>query len=565
MMRNAWHITGGEGAAANSSNKRVLVTHSDGSQSVVTIENDLGLKANDIQGMMQRLRAQGVDVIAISTSGDTESGPEPPSGAGKKSIKRPGTAGNNRSSTSNNNNNNNNSNRLYKSELEAVSQSTEASPGIQMLINRIKQAMKQRGGNGFQGLQRRFRIMDDDNSGNLSLKEFKKALQEMNFDLSETDLRNLFSFFDRDRSGNIDFEEFVQGIRDPMNGKRVGFVMQAFRILDIDGNGEIDVTEIAKKYDASKHPEVIAKRKTTSQVLREFLDNFDVNSTNVKDGKVAKEEFINYYANLSASIDNDDYFELMMRNAWHLSGGVGAAANSSNMRVLVTNSKGQEQTITLENDLGVKRDDYPQIYARLRAQGVEDILAINGKIIQILNINGVEVISIKTGATVSSILNDQRQGKASQGPPPLQVLRAPPPAPAASRNGISNSGGNNSARNNPATNNAKAIYTTMQQRQQSAKVQAQLKIMGETLFNVIRTQLLAKGAEGIINLQRIFQDMDRDGNHSIDQEELQLALQQMNLIFSKEQINALFYYLDADESGGIDFQEMLQGLRVSLI
>eukprot|EP00952_Eustigmatos_sp_NYUAD-ZCMA_P001417 6311-Eustigmatos_ZCMA.PRE.1 len=34
MMRNAWHISGGQGAAANSSCIRVLVTHTDGAQEV---------------------------------------------------------------------------------------------------------------------------------------------------------------------------------------------------------------------------------------------------------------------------------------------------------------------------------------------------------------------------------------------------------------------------------------------------------------------------------------------------------------------------------------------------
>ena len=37
MMRNAWHISGGEGEAANSSNRRVLVIHSDGSEEVVEL------------------------------------------------------------------------------------------------------------------------------------------------------------------------------------------------------------------------------------------------------------------------------------------------------------------------------------------------------------------------------------------------------------------------------------------------------------------------------------------------------------------------------------------------
>ena len=89
------------------------------------------------------------------------------------------------------------------------------------------------------------------------------------------------------------------------------------------GDSNIDVAEIAGKYDASKHPDVLAGRKTPDQVLREFLDTFDVGGE--VDGKVTRQEFINYYANVSSSIDNDEYFELMIRNAWHISGGEGAA------------------------------------------------------------------------------------------------------------------------------------------------------------------------------------------------------------------------------------------------
>lgn len=51
-------------------------------------------------------------------------------------------------------------------------------------------------------------------------------------------------------------------------------------------------------------------KKKIIQVLREFLETFD---TAEKDGKVTPAEFIKYYSLISAAIDNDDYFELMMR------------------------------------------------------------------------------------------------------------------------------------------------------------------------------------------------------------------------------------------------------------
>jgi calcyphosin len=62
----------------------------------------------------------------------------------------------------------------------------------------------------------------------------------------------------------------------------------------------------------------MAGKRSAESVLREFLDTFD---TEEKDGKVTPKEFCKYYSSVSASIDDDDYFELMIRNAWHISGG----------------------------------------------------------------------------------------------------------------------------------------------------------------------------------------------------------------------------------------------------
>ena len=58
--------SGGEGWCANSTCRRVLVTHDDGSQTVEEIKNDLGITAEDKGAMKANLEAQGIDVANMS-------------------------------------------------------------------------------------------------------------------------------------------------------------------------------------------------------------------------------------------------------------------------------------------------------------------------------------------------------------------------------------------------------------------------------------------------------------------------------------------------------------------
>ena len=72
MIRNAWHISGGEGWSANTANKRVLVTGGDGRQRVVEVADDLGLRQGDREEAMRRLRGQGVDLTGVDMKGTYE-------------------------------------------------------------------------------------------------------------------------------------------------------------------------------------------------------------------------------------------------------------------------------------------------------------------------------------------------------------------------------------------------------------------------------------------------------------------------------------------------------------
>lgn len=134
----------------------------------------------------------------------------------------------------------------------------------------------------------------------------------------------MFQYFDRDSSGSIDYDEFVRGVRGPMNSFRQNIVKAAFKKLDKDGSGVIDMNDIKGVYNAKNHPEVKSGKKTEDDILGEFLETFEqhhaLNGGGIRDRSVTLEEFMEYYNNVSASIDNDEYFELMMINSWKLHG-----------------------------------------------------------------------------------------------------------------------------------------------------------------------------------------------------------------------------------------------------
>ena len=129
---------------------------------------------------------------------------------------------------------------------------------------------------------------------------------------------------DYDRSGLIEYDEFLRTIRGPMSAARKAIVMRAFNKMDADGSGMIDINDIRGVYTADKHPDVLAGKKTEQQILSEFLETFEtahsMRNSETPDHVVSKDEWVEYYNNVSASIDRDDYFALMMNNAWNLDG-----------------------------------------------------------------------------------------------------------------------------------------------------------------------------------------------------------------------------------------------------
>ena len=315
-------------------------------------------------------------------------------------------------------------------------------------VLKLRERLAARGGRGIIGLARQFKIMDDDNSKELDMQEFTKALRDYRVDLTNPDIQALFKYVDRNRSGAIDYDEFLRAVMGPMNNARKALVAKAFDKLDADGSGVLDITDVKKFYNAKGHPDVKSGKKTEDEVLGEFLETFEMHHNlggGRNDRSVTREEFDEYYNNISMSIDNDQYFELMMNNAWKLT-------------------------------------EAPAYTKNKAWRGEED------------------------------------------------SKRAP-----ASRQG---------GRPQPAENAAPAVPRG-----------------AEDIFDRFRSKLAARGARGIIGIQRQFKIMDDDNSHSLSLSEFKKGCKDFRVELSDQDMAKLFNAIDRDRSGVVDYDELIRAIR----
>jgi len=186
---------------------------------------------------------------------------------------------------------------------------------IEELMNDLRAQLFARGASGVKGLARNFRIADDNGNNKLDSEEFDEVLKYCGLFLSGPEHSALFKFFDINGDGNVSLDEFYTALQGQLNDRRRNIVTIAFNSLDRDGSGVLTVSDIKDVYDVSKHPKVVEQAISEEEALEQFLDGFDGAKGN-NDGRVTFDEFEAYYKDVGGSVPSDDYFVMMVENAW---------------------------------------------------------------------------------------------------------------------------------------------------------------------------------------------------------------------------------------------------------
>ena len=168
---------------------------------------------------------------------------------------------------------------------------------------------------GIRGIAHLFKKIDKNGNRQIDINEFYWGLKEFGVQLTEEEASGVLRIFDKDKNGHISFEEFLRALKGDLNNYRIGIIRKAYEKLDVNRDGQVRLDDIARLYDVSRHPDVLQGRREPKELYMDFMKQWD---TQVADGIITFEEFLDYFTDVSASIDSDEYFAGMMKNAWKL-------------------------------------------------------------------------------------------------------------------------------------------------------------------------------------------------------------------------------------------------------
>ncbi|XP_046351261.1 calcineurin subunit B type 1 isoform X1 [Haliotis rubra] len=133
-------------------------------------------------------------------------------------------------------------------------------------------------------LGKRFRKLDLDNSGSLSVEEFMSLPELQQNPL----VQRVIDIFDTDGNGEVDFKEFIEGISQfSVRGDKESKLrcMFAFKIYDMDKDGYISNGELFQVL------KMMVGNNLKDTQLQQIVDKTIIHADTDGDGKISFEEF----------------------------------------------------------------------------------------------------------------------------------------------------------------------------------------------------------------------------------------------------------------------------------
>ena len=193
-------------------------------------------------------------------------------------------------------------------------------------LNKLRSMIISRGPKSLFVIEKMLSMYDNTHTGKIDFPTFEKIITLYRLSLTPNEIVTIFSLFDNTNSGKINYDDLIKGIIDTLPLRREQLIRKIFNTIS-NGRNEISFQELKSNYNASRDPEVVARKKIPEEVIGEFSDNLEIfreyNSKMSKsnNGYFCYDDFLKFYSQISLGISDNNYFEYLVNNVWNLDGG----------------------------------------------------------------------------------------------------------------------------------------------------------------------------------------------------------------------------------------------------
>ena len=192
-------------------------------------------------------------------------------------------------------------------------------------IDKLRNMLISRGPKSLFIIEKMISMYDNNHSGKIDFPTFEKIITLYRLSLTPDEIVTIFSSFDNG-TGKINYDDLIRNLIGSLTPRREQLIKKIFNLIS-NGRNEIAINELKSNYNASRDPEVVARKKLPEEVIGDFTDNLEIfreyNASISKSnpGFLNFVDFMKFYSQISLGISDDNYFEYLVNNVWNLDGG----------------------------------------------------------------------------------------------------------------------------------------------------------------------------------------------------------------------------------------------------
>ena len=190
-------------------------------------------------------------------------------------------------------------------------------------LDELKNAIVNRGQKGIFIFQKLLNLYDKNRTGEIAYNKFNELLEIFNITLSKQNINSIFQYYDNGKKGIIKYNDLIIDLIGNINQNRESIIKNVYNNLIRGEGNNISLNDLKQKFKGYNHPDVKSGIKSETEVYYDFLEVIDIfknYKNNVKlenNDIITYEDFLDFYKEISLSINDDKVFEDLLFLCWN--------------------------------------------------------------------------------------------------------------------------------------------------------------------------------------------------------------------------------------------------------